>query len=44
MPKFQLTWIQSGANDGEPFEADSLEDAQRIVLEDQGLAVEEVKE
>lgn len=43
MPKFQIENSQSGAPDGEPFEAKSLEEAQRIVLEWNGITIREVK-
>lgn len=43
VPKFQIENSQSGAPDGEPFEAESLEDAQRIVLEWNGITIREVK-
>ena len=43
MPKFQIENSQSGAPDGEPFEAESLEEAQRIVLEWNGITIKEVK-
>ena len=43
VPKFQIENSQNGAPDGEPFEAESLEEAQRIVLEWSGIAIREVK-
>ena len=47
MPKYQLIWWQSEPSDmkeGESFEAKSLEEAQALVLEGQGLRIDEVKE
>lgn len=43
MPKFQIENSQSGELDGEPSEAESLEEAQEIVLGWNGIKVREVK-
>jgi len=43
MPRFQIESVQGGHPDGEPFEAGSLEEAQKIVLEWNGITIREVK-
>ena len=44
MPKYRVCNSQTGYPiDAEPFEADSLEEAQALVLEGEGMIVEEVE-
>ena len=43
MPKYQIESSQGGIEDGEPFEAEDIVEAMRIVLEWNGIVVREVE-